>query len=149
MPRLRLALSLLVSLDAACTHAETAPSQSAVLAELSRRSATPEPELREVLAHCDQDQRSTNLCAFRDVVAADLSLDAAIADKIRELPACEMPLERGLERFRNDRKEQCERTAAAEAGGGSLEPTAGAMCITDMTRKMIIDVRKKTDCTRR
>jgi hypothetical protein len=46
--------------------APPAPSPNEVLAEMSRRSAVPEAELKERLTSCDADQQSVYFCAFRE-----------------------------------------------------------------------------------
>ena len=52
-----------------------------VVEELSRRSLMPVADLIDLLADYDRNQLSMNFCAFRDAVAADLRLEAAIAKK--------------------------------------------------------------------
>ncbi|WP_052135311.1 lysozyme inhibitor LprI family protein [Collimonas arenae] len=100
------------------------PAEGDVLVELSHRSNLPEADLKQSLANCDANQTNTNLCAYRDQVAADLTLKHAVAE------------------WEKARDAGCAKSAEREYGGGSLKPTAQAMCVTAETKKMIQRVER-------
>jgi Lysozyme inhibitor LprI len=140
-------IGLVVLINAnACASTQSSPSTGDVLAELSRRSALPPAQLRPLLANCDADQQSRYFCAYRDVVAADLTLELVVADKLRELPACRMPLDRKLASFQRTRDEQCAKSAARDDGEGSMAPTARELCIAASINQLSKDVRHTTQC---
>jgi uncharacterized protein YecT (DUF1311 family) len=128
-----------------CATTSTTPSGDEVLAELSRRSALSSEMLRPMLSHCDADQQSMYFCAYRDSVAADLTLQRVVAEKVRRAPGCKAPLEIEIAGWERSREKGCAKSAAEDYAGGSMEPTARAACAAMTTNRMIEQLRK-THC---
>lgn len=125
---------LLMTASAANASADYVPPAGDVLTELSRRSNLPEADLQQSLANCDADQMSTNLCAYRDQVAADLTLKHVIADKQAQRADA---INEKIAKWEKKRDAACAKSAAREFGEGSMKPTAQAICVTAETKKMI------------
>lgn len=95
------------------------PAEAEVLAELSSRSKIPESELRQIISNCDANQQAMNLCAFRDLVVADIVL------------------KHGLAVWKKNRDVACEKQAEHAWHDGSMKPTVRATCVALATKKMI------------
>jgi hypothetical protein len=122
------------------------PSNADVLAELSRRSELSEEQLQSRLRNCRADRQSGYLCAYREAVAADLSLRYAVAAKTRETPSCEAPLARAVAKFQQSRMKECKESAADLLSEASIEPITQARCIARTTNAMVEEVRRGTQC---
>jgi uncharacterized protein YecT (DUF1311 family) len=120
-----------------------------VLSALSRRSQLPEGELQRLLADCAAGQQSMYFCAYRDVVSAELKLQRVVAEKKRRLPACQAAIETRVERWKAARDPACAKSAAMEWGGGSMEPTARNICLSDSTGRMVQQMQRMSACPRR
>jgi len=116
------------------------------MAELSRRSELTEGQLRSQLKNCQTNRQSRYFCAFREVVAADLSLRFAVDAKIREAPTCEGPLSHAVADFQKSRMRLCNESAADLLSEASIEPIAQARCIAGSTNAMAEQVRRGARC---
>jgi len=95
-----------------------------VLGELSQRSKLPEAELKQILSNCDINQTNTNLCAYRDQIVVELTFKHAIDE------------------WEKARDTDCAKSAERDYGGGSMKPTAQAICVIAETKKMIQRIRR-------
>ncbi|MFC5474774.1 lysozyme inhibitor LprI family protein [Paraherbaspirillum soli] len=132
-----LLLILLAAASVANASPRYAPPDGEVLTELSRRSNLPEADLRQSLAKCDANQTNTNLCAYRDQVAADLALKHVVAEKVSRLPKRAQVIDDKVAKWEKSRDASCAKSAEREWGNGSMKPAAQAMCVTAETKKMI------------
>ena len=123
-----------------------APSPSEVLAELSRRSAVPEEELKARLSRCESNQQNLYFCAFRDFVTVDLQLERTAAEQLRRHPECKELIDRQLRDLRRQRDRGCEQSASEEYGEGSLTQTAMAICAASTTKPMIEQLEAISGC---
>ena len=121
----------------ASASASYVPPAGEVLTELARRSNLPEADLRQSLANCDANQTNINLCAYRDQVAADLTLKHAIADKEAQRHQRTDAINAKIAKWEKSRDASCAKYAEREFGDGSMKPTAQAMCVAAETKKMI------------
>lgn len=126
--------------------APPAPSPNEVLAEMSRRSAVPEAELKQRLTSCDADQQSIYFCALRDFIAVDLELDRIAAEQTRRHPECKGPIEHHLHDLKQERDSACAKSAEEEYGAGSMAQTAIAMCAASSTKPLIDQVAAMDRC---
>jgi hypothetical protein len=120
-------------LIAACGAAQTVPprtpaSADAVISELARRSGTTEPELRALLSNCNESQQSMYFCAYRDLFAADLTVDSVASSKLRAFPSCADASPTNLVSARDSIETNCKKSAIETYGEGSMAPTAQATC---------------------
>lgn len=122
------------------------PTAREVLSELSRRSKLPEEELVRLTADCAASQQSIYFCAYRDLVAADLSLRRVVSDKGRRFPACKPAMDAGIHRWELKCDKTCARRAAREWRGGSMEPAARNLCVADSTGAMVRQMQRMTAC---
>ncbi|UVH57000.1 lysozyme inhibitor LprI family protein [Variovorax paradoxus] len=113
---------------------------------MAQRSGIPEDELRGLLSRCEASQSAMNICAYRDVVVADLKLKHALASKVQQLPACKERLEARIARWEVVRDQGCKRNAAKDYGGGSLEQTAESMCVEHEIVQMTKQVERQRTC---
>jgi len=113
------------------------PPAGEVLSELSRRSGLPEAVLQQNLANCDTNQTNMNFCSYRDQVAADLTLKHEIFVKTKQLPKRTDAINKRIAKWEKSRDASCEKSAEQEFGGGSMKPTAFAVCMTLETKRMI------------
>jgi uncharacterized protein YecT (DUF1311 family) len=128
---------------------EAAPTSQEVLSALSERSKLPEEDLRRLTADCAAGQQSMYFCAYRDVVSAELKLQRVVAEKKHRLPACQAAIETRVERWKAARDPACAKSAAREWGGGSMEPTARNICLSDSTGRMVQQMQRMSACPRR
>lgn len=131
----------------ACANTVAPPTAADIVAELSRRSGVAEARLNAALADCDVDQQSIYFCAFRDLVAADLELEHVLADKIQHMPDCQSALKTKAAALISARDSGCARAAAEDYGGGSMEPTARALCAAGATQDIAKQVRRMSGCS--
>jgi len=141
-PLLPVALLLLCAGLAGCaTH------QASVVEELSRRSRIPTSELKELLANCDRTQVSMNICAFRDFVATDLELDAALEAKRKSMPRqCQAEMDRTQAAWETERDRACDEETEADEGG-SMRPMLISSCKTTAARERIPRVKSMRSCS--
>jgi len=126
--------------------ASPVPSPNEVLAEMSRRSAVPEAELKQRLTSCEAEQQNMYFCAFRDFIAVDIQLDRIAAEQTRRHPECKEPIEHQLRDLREQRDRACAKSAAEEYGAGSMARTAIAVCASSSTKPLIDQVTAMGDC---
>lgn len=132
---------------AACadtTGAAEQVSESAVVDTLATRSGIPANELQGFLSNCDASQQSMYFCAYRDLVREELSLDRAVLQ--RKDAACTSDLQQTKAEWITRRDAACRKTAAAEFGGGSMEPTARLMCMSEETQRTREALEAKSRC---
>lgn len=126
-------------------------SETDVIAELSKRSRLPVEQLKEMLSNCDANQQSMYFCAYRDYVTVDIQLEQLAAQQETREQSCVPGLAQRKSLWGKHRDERCARSAKREFGGGSMEPTALLMCITDETKRMLEKLnqtsRKKSICS--
>jgi len=135
-----------VSGASAASPARYEPGFQEVLTALAQRSGISEDELRGLLSRCEVSQSAMNICAYRDVVAADLKLKHAVASKVQQLPACKERLEARIARWEVARDQGCKRSAAKDYGGGSLERMAESMCAQHEIVRMTKQVERQRTC---
>lgn len=148
-------IALLVVALTACQYAMPVappnaipPTSSAVVKELSARSRIPASELRSLLADCSRTQLSMNICAFRDFVASDLELDAAISIKRKSAPPqCQTAIDRMHSAWQAGRDKICKRETEADKGG-SMYPLLLMSCEAAATRERTTFVRHADLCAR-
>ncbi|MBC8747859.1 MULTISPECIES: lysozyme inhibitor LprI family protein [Paraburkholderia] len=93
-------------------------------------------EVDAALAHCDAIQSSMSLCAWRDQIVAEQKLERVVEVKVRSSETCKASLEKGPTAWKQRRDAKCEKSASREWAGGSMLPTAVAMCKTAETERM-------------
>src|SRR5579864_7010522 len=111
-------------------------SDPAVIAELASRSSLSEPTLRVLLANCNANQQSENICAWRDQIAAQRAFRGAVTRKEQELSPCKADIEHRAAAWERRRDSSCARQAQKQYGRGSLRPTAQAICLTEQTKQL-------------
>jgi hypothetical protein len=87
-------------------------------------------------------------CAYRDLVAADLTIQRAAEERVRRSPDCKENLYSELKRIERNRDDSCAKSAAEDFGGGSMEPTARAICAAAATNEILEKMRAVT-CSER
>lgn len=122
------------------------PNHSKVVEELSARSRIPTSELRQLLDDCERTQLSMNICAFRNFVASDLELDAALrARRESASQQCRDEMDRAHAAWEAERDGACyEETEVDE--GGSMRPMLISACKTEATRARILLVKGMDSC---
>lgn len=108
-------------------------------AELAQRSKLPASEVAALLATCESSsatQMSLNFCAWRDLVVAEHELQQVVDDRNTQTPRCAAALEKKLSAWKKKRDAGCEKSAKLDYEGGSMLPTAIAMCQTAETQRM-------------
>lgn len=120
----------------------------AVLSELSRRSALPEDELSRLLADCDANQQAMYFCAWRDQVAKERKFNRALEEKKYALVACKAELEARATSWKKSRDRSCAQSAKNEFDGGSMNPTAQAICMAAETARMTHRLERISACKR-
>lgn len=100
-----------------------------VVSELSARSNISEPELRQLLSDCSQNQMSMNICMFYEFVRADLNLKTVARERMTILsPSCAAAFARRQAKWESKRDHACNLSADREAKGGSMRPMAFSSC---------------------
>ena len=100
-----------------------------VVSELSTRSNISEPELRQLLSDCSQNQMSMNICMFYEFVKADLNLRTVSQERMATLsPSCAATFDRRQAKWESRRDRACNLSADREAKGGSIRPMAFSSC---------------------
>jgi uncharacterized protein YecT (DUF1311 family) len=122
------------------------PDQAKVVEELSARSRIPTSELRQLLDDCERTQLSMNICAFRNFVASDLELDAALkARRESASQQCRDDMDRAHAAWEAERDRACyEETEVDE--GGSMRPMLISACKTDATKARILLLKEMDLC---
>lgn len=126
-----------------------APTDAEIVAALSNQSHVPEAELKTYLSDCDANQLSMNFCAYRDAVAANLTLKKAISKKKLQLPACKSNLDKEIARWEKTLNRDCQVSAKKQYGDGSLKNTVQSMCITADTVKMTKKINRMKNCNQK
>ncbi|MBN3803118.1 DUF1311 domain-containing protein [Paraburkholderia sp. Ac-20336] len=106
------------------------------VSEIATRSGLPASEVGAALSHCDDNQTNMNFCAWRDQIVAEQKLAHIVDATAGSSTACKAVLERKIAAWKKRRDTQCEKSASHEWGGGSMLPTAIAMCKTAATERM-------------
>ncbi|WP_233802321.1 lysozyme inhibitor LprI family protein [Paraburkholderia sp. HP33-1] len=104
--------------------------------EIANRSGLPASEVAAALSNCEANQTSMNLCAWRDQIVAEQRLERVVEGKIVSSETCKAALEKRLTEWKKRRDANCEKSASQQWGGGSMLPTAVAMCKTAETERM-------------
>ena len=120
--------------------------RAAVLGELSQRSGLPDIELSNLLADCNANQQSMYFCAWRDQIAADRAFGRILADKQQKMPQCKTSIESKVASWTRSRDQSCDKSATKEWGGGSMKPTAQALCVTAETVRMTKRLERMNGC---
>lgn len=108
---------------------------SGVLLELSRRSATPVEELKELLGNCAHSQININYCSFRSFVEADLAMSSVLAGKLEVLSLCQTTLLAAHAKWGKYRDSECNKKADDEAESGFVRPTIFNTCLAETTEQ--------------
>nr|WP_272945802.1 lysozyme inhibitor LprI family protein [Paraburkholderia sprentiae] len=103
---------------------------------IARHSGLPASEVDAALSHCDANQMNMNLCAWREQLVAEQKLEQVVESTTGSSGTCKASLEKRLTAWKRHRDASCEKSASQEWGGGSMLPTAVAMCKTVETRRM-------------
>lgn len=121
--------------------------QSRVVEELSARSRIPTSELRVLLDDCPRTQLSMTLCALRNLVAAELALDAARKARREPVaPHCRAAMDRAHVAWKAERDRLCNEETE-EDKGGSMYPMLLSSCKTTATRARILFVKEMSACS--
>nr|WP_085480749.1 lysozyme inhibitor LprI family protein [Paraburkholderia susongensis] len=104
--------------------------------EIAHRSGLPASEVSAALSNCDDNQTNMNFCAWRDQIVAEQKLERVVDATAGSSAACKSTLEKRIAAWRKRRDANCSKSAAREWGGGSMLPTAVAMCKTAETERM-------------
>ena len=122
------------------------PDQSRVMEELSARSRIPVTELRVLLDDCSRTQLAMTLCASRNLVAAELELDAEReAKRASVVPECRAEMDRAHVGWKAERDRLCSEETE-EDKGGSMYPMLLSSCKTAATRARILFVKEAGAC---
>lgn len=117
--------------------------------ELARRSNLPASEVAALLATCessDASQMSINFCAWRDLIVAEHKLQHVVDDRNAQAPKCANALAKKISAWKKKRDAGCEKSAKLDYGGGSMLPTAVAMCETAETQLMTKKITSHSAC---
>lgn len=118
------------------------PDHARVLEELSVRSRIPTPDLRVYLGDCAATQLSMNICALRNLVAADLELEA----RREAAPAeCRAELDRAHAVWEAERDKACREETEVDRGG-SMYPMLLSSCKAEATKARILSMREMDSC---
>lgn len=123
----------LADVDAQLATRATASNPADVIAT---RSGLPASEVDAALSHCDANQMSMNLCAWRDQIVAEQKLEQVVKGKAAVSASCQAAIEKRLTAWKTRRDANCKKSASREWGGGSMLPTAVAMCKTAETERI-------------
>jgi len=104
--------------------------------ELAQRSGLPASEVSAALSDCDANQTNMNLCAWRDQIVAEQKLADVVNAMAGSSTACKTTLQNKITAWEKHRDANCLKSASREWGGGSMLPTAVAMCKTTETERM-------------
>ncbi|WP_369938547.1 lysozyme inhibitor LprI family protein [Xanthomonas tesorieronis] len=88
-----------------------------------------------------------NICAFRNFVASDLDLEAAVKAKRESLPHCRAKIDSAQAAWEAELEKACNEETEAEEGG-SMRPMLISACKTSATRARIAFVKKMKSCPR-
>jgi uncharacterized protein YecT (DUF1311 family) len=119
------------------------------VAELAQRSKLPATEVASLLATCESTnatQMSINFCAWRDLLAAEHQLQQVVDSRSTQAPKCADMLARKLSTWKKKRDAGCEKSAKLDYEGGSMLPTAIAMCETAETQRMTKKIASRSAC---
>lgn len=131
-----------LSIGAAVAHTNNG---GAAINELAQKSAMPISELETLLASCDTDnatQLALNFCAWRNQIAAEQILAQTVAKKEQLHPQCKVSIHAKVNAWQRDIAGACEKAAAKDYAGGSMEPMARAMCVEAEINKITKRVKR-------
>lgn len=118
-------------------------------AELAQRSKLPASEVTALLATCESSnatQMSINFCAWRDLLVAEHQLQDVVDRRGVQTPQCADMLAKKLSAWRKKRDLGCEKSAKLDYEGGSMLPTAIAMCETAEAQLMTKKISSHKAC---
>jgi hypothetical protein len=135
---------------AACGSAQPIPPRSPVsadpvLSEVVRRSGLDERQVSALLADCNASQQSLYFCAYRDFVAADLTLERVASSKLQKLPECKSARPDAVASSRRSIDSQCEKSAIETYGGGSMVAMARATCAAVALTALADEIARSSD----
>ena len=104
--------------------------------EIAQQSGLPASEVGAMLDHCDANQTSINVCAWRDRIVAERQLQRAVATKGTMNTGCPQPMGTRIDAWKSERDQTCARKAQEKYGGGSMQQAAQTMCETAATKRM-------------
>ncbi|WP_118179517.1 lysozyme inhibitor LprI family protein [Paraburkholderia phosphatilytica] len=104
--------------------------------EISQQSGIPASEVGAMLTHCDANQMSINMCAWRDRIVAERKLQRAVATKGTMNAGCPQPMNARIDAWKQERDQTCARKAQKQYGGGTMQQSAQTMCETAATKRM-------------
>ncbi|MCH2091807.1 MAG: DUF1311 domain-containing protein [Pseudoxanthomonas sp.] len=114
--------------------------------ELSARSRIPASELRVLLGDCSRTQLAMTLCASRNLVAAELELDAQReAKRASVVPECRAEMDGAHIAWKAERDRICSEETE-EDKGGSMYPMLLSSCKTTATKARILWVKGMGAC---
>lgn len=117
--------------------------ENAVVSQLAERSRIPAGELRALLADCEKTQRSMNVCAFRDHVAADLEMKAVLREASSRLDGAQgQALAEAQEAWAIETRTGCDTEADDAAEGGSMRPMVFSGCMERETRRRTAELAR-------
>lgn len=128
---MKMRVLLLLLLASGYASAEPTPAD-----EIAARSGLPAAEVNALLAQCDSNQTSMNFCAWRDQLVAERELLQQVERQEREHPELKKALDARIAKWKKARDVSCEKAAREEWDGGSMKPTAQAICATAATKDM-------------
>ncbi|CAN7250073.1 DUF1311 domain-containing protein [Trinickia sp. LjRoot230] len=117
--------------------------------ELARQSKLPASEVSALLKKCessDATQMSINFCAWRDLIVAEHQLQQVVDKRSAQSPVCGAALEKRISAWKKKRDARCEKSAKLDYEGGSMLPTAIALCQTAVTERMTKKISGEKTC---
>jgi uncharacterized protein YecT (DUF1311 family) len=137
-------LSLLSSTAFALLALPAFSQSVSVVQELSRRTGMSVQELRGYLSHCEMTQLSMNICAFRDVVAADLQMQSLLQQmSLRRDQGGRTTLAKEQQNWLLQAKAKCNAAVDREVRQfGSMRPMVYGQCMSAATQKRITQLRQ-------
>lgn len=118
------------------------PDYARILEELSARTRITIPDLQGYLSDCSGTQLSMNVCALRNLVAADLELEA----RQEAAPAqCRAELDRAHAAWEAERDRTCHEETE-EDKGGSMYPMLLSSCKAEAGKARIMLMREMDPC---
>jgi len=106
------------------------------IGEIAQRSGLPASEVAAALSACDDNQTNMNFCAWRDQLVAEQKLEDAVKARAGSSTSCNTTLQRKIAAWKKHRDASCLKSASRKWGGGSMLPTAVAMCKSAETERM-------------
>ncbi|MGH9637552.1 MAG: lysozyme inhibitor LprI family protein [Candidatus Angelobacter sp.] len=119
---------------------------TSVVTELSSRTGMSVKDLNNLLLHCESTQLSMDICAQRDLVAADMEMQRVLQKTSLRLNQTH---KRALAKVQVDwlsqAKAKCNMVVNLEVGEGSMGPLIYGKCMTAATQERTRQLRKRQD----